>query len=172
MIRDPQVIRTVKNPLRPKRLAVLYGNIALRDACQAVRCSDEMLSTRGLPVCLILRTRRPKRSWAAGFARGSGRHPLRGTQRGPGSARCSRRPRHRGMGLDAHRALITDGRFSGGTRGAGDRATFRLRPLKAAPSQRSSRRHHQDRYQEKNHYVDLTKQEISSVFQVETAAPK
>ena len=76
------------------------------------------------------------------------RHPLRGPQgRRPACARCSRPPPPSpGMGLDEDVALITDGRFSGATRGAAighvSPEAARRRPHRPRPR----RRHHHDRH--------------------------
>jgi dihydroxy-acid dehydratase len=99
-------------------LAVLWQYRASGVCGQAVRCPQEMLQAPG-PADVRLGGRRPKRSRPAGFAKGVVVIRYEGPKGGPGMRRCSHPPSAiAGMGLDAHVALITDGRFSGGTRGA------------------------------------------------------
>ena len=121
-IRDPQVIRTVKNPYRPEGgLAVLYGNLAPQGCVvkqSAVR--QEMLQHQG-PARVFDSEDEASKAIMAGRIRKGEVVVIRyeGPKGGPGM-REMLTPTSAivGMGLDAHVALITDGRFSGGTRGA------------------------------------------------------
>jgi dihydroxy-acid dehydratase len=121
-IRDPQVIRTVKQPLRPEGgLAVLYGNLAPQGCVvkqSAVR--QEMLRHQG-PARVFDSEDEATEAIMAGRIRQGEVVIIRyeGPKGGPGM-REMLTPTSAivGMGLDAHVALITDGRFSGGTRGA------------------------------------------------------
>jgi dihydroxy-acid dehydratase len=122
VIRDPQVIRTVKQPLRPEGgLAVLYGNLAPQGCVvkqSAVR--QEMLLHQG-PARVFDSEDEATEAIMAGRIRKGEVVIIRyeGPKGGPGM-REMLTPTSAivGMGLDAHVALITDGRFSGGTRGA------------------------------------------------------
>ena len=122
LIRDGQVIRTVKNPLRPQGgLAVLYGNLAPQGCVvkqSAVR--EEMLRHQG-PARVFDSEDEATKAITGGRIRKGEVIIIRyeGPKGGPGM-REMLMPTSAiaGMGLDAHVALITDGRFSGGTRGA------------------------------------------------------
>jgi len=121
-IRDPQVIRTVNEPYRPEGgLAVLYGNLAPQGCVvkqSAVR--QEMLRHQG-PARVFDSEDEATKAIMAGRIRKGEVVIIRyeGPKGGPGM-REMLTPTSAivGMGLDAHVALITDGRFSGGTRGA------------------------------------------------------
>jgi dihydroxy-acid dehydratase len=121
-IRDPQVIRTVNEPYRPEGgLAVLYGNLAPQGCVvkqSAVR--QEMLRHQG-PARVFDSEDEATKAIMAGWIRKGEVVIIRyeGPKGGPGM-REMLTPTSAivGMGLDAHVALITDGRFSGGTRGA------------------------------------------------------
>jgi dihydroxy-acid dehydratase len=122
LIRDPQVIRTVKNPLRPEGgLAVLYGNIAPQGCVvkqSAVR--TEMLRHQG-PARVFDSEDEATKAIMNGRIRKGEVVVIRyeGPKGGPGMREMlTPTSAIAGMGLDAHVALITDGRFSGGTRGA------------------------------------------------------
>jgi dihydroxy-acid dehydratase len=119
---DPEVIRSLDNPYHQQGgLAILFGNLA-PDGCvvkqSAVR--DEMLRHRGPArvfdseedaVTAILDNRIRKGDVIVLRYEGPMGGPGMREMLTPTSAIA-------GMGLDAHVALITDGRFSGGTRGA------------------------------------------------------
>jgi dihydroxy-acid dehydratase len=121
-IRDPQVIRTIKDPYRPEGgLAILYGNIAPQGCVvkqSAVR--QEMLRHEG-PARVFESEDDATKAIMAGRIRKGEVVVIRyeGPKGGPGM-REMLTPTSAivGMGLDSHVALITDGRFSGGTRGA------------------------------------------------------
>jgi dihydroxy-acid dehydratase len=122
LIRDPQVIRAIKNPYRPEGgLAILYGNLAPQGCVvkqSAVR--QEMLKHQG-PARVFDSEDDATKAIMAGRIRKGEVVVIRyeGPKGGPGM-REMLTPTSAivGMGLDAHVALITDGRFSGGTRGA------------------------------------------------------
>jgi len=122
LIRDPQVIRTIKDPYRPEGgLAILYGNIAPQGCVvkqSAVR--QEMLQHEG-PARVFDSEDDATKAIMAGRIRKGEVVVIRyeGPKGGPGM-REMLTPTSAivGMGLDSHVALITDGRFSGGTRGA------------------------------------------------------
>jgi len=121
-IRDPQVIRTIKDPYRPEGgLAILYGNLAPQGCVvkqSAVR--QEMLRHQG-PARVFDSEDEATKAIMAGRIRKGEVVVIRyeGPKGGPGM-REMLTPTSAivGMGLDSHVALITDGRFSGGTRGA------------------------------------------------------
>ncbi len=121
-IRDPQVIRTIKDPYRPEGgLAILYGNLAPQGCVvkqSAVR--QEMLQHEG-PARVFDSEDDATKAIMAGRIRKGEVVVIRyeGPKGGPGM-REMLTPTSAivGMGLDSHVALITDGRFSGGTRGA------------------------------------------------------
>jgi dihydroxy-acid dehydratase len=119
---DSNIIRTIENPYHPQGgLAVLFGNLA-PDGCvvkqSAVR--EEMLTHEG-PARVFDSEEAASEAIMAGKIQKGDVVVIRyeGPMGGPGmremltptSAIC-------GMNLDAHVALLTDGRFSGGTRGA------------------------------------------------------
>jgi dihydroxy-acid dehydratase len=122
VIRDPQVIRTSKDPYRPEGgLAILYGNLAPQGCVvkqSAVR--QEMLQHEG-PARVFDSEDDATKAIMAGRIRKGEVVVIRyeGPKGGPGM-REMLTPTSAivGMGLDSHVALITDGRFSGGTRGA------------------------------------------------------
>ncbi len=122
LIRDAQVIRTVENPLRPQGgLAVLYGNLAPQGCVvkqSAVR--EEMLRHQG-PARVFDSEDEATKAIMGGRIRKGEVIIIRyeGPKGGPGMREMlTPTSAIAGMGLDAHVALITDGRFSGGTRGA------------------------------------------------------
>ncbi len=122
LIRDGQVIRTVKDPFRPQGgLAVLYGNLAPQGCVvkqSAVR--EEMLRHQG-PARVFDSEDEATKAIMGGRIRKGEVIIIRyeGPKGGPGMREMlTPTSAIAGMGLDAHVALITDGRFSGGTRGA------------------------------------------------------
>jgi dihydroxy-acid dehydratase len=121
-ILNPDVIRTVDNPYHKHGgLAVLFGNLA-PDGCvvkqSAVR--DEMLRHQG-PARVFDSETSACRAILSGQIQKGDVVVIRyeGPKGGPGMQEMlSPTSAIAGMGLDAYVALITDGRFSGGTRGA------------------------------------------------------
>ncbi len=119
---NPDVIRTIDNPYHKQGgLAVLFGNLA-PDGCvvkqSAVR--DEMLRHQG-PARVFDSETSACQAILSGQIRKGDVVVIRyeGPKGGPGMQEMlSPTSAIAGMGLDAHVALITDGRFSGGTRGA------------------------------------------------------
>ncbi|MFH1930029.1 MAG: dihydroxy-acid dehydratase [Pseudomonadota bacterium] len=121
-IRDSQVIKTIKDPYRKEGgLAVLYGNLA-PDGCvvkQSAVC-DEMLYHKGPARVFDSEEEVTKAIMGGSVLKGEVLIVrYEGPKGGPGM-REMLTPTSvlAGMGLDAHVALVTDGRFSGGTRGA------------------------------------------------------
>jgi len=121
-ITDSEVIRRINAPYRKEGgLAVLYGNLA-PDGCvvkQSAVC-DEMLYHEG-PVRVFDSEEEVTRSIMGGSVRKGEILIVRyeGPKGGPGMREMlGPTSAIAGMGLDAHVALLTDGRFSGGTRGA------------------------------------------------------
>ncbi|MBN2122897.1 MAG: dihydroxy-acid dehydratase [Deltaproteobacteria bacterium] len=122
MIRDPAVIRTLDNPYRPEGgLAVLFGNLA-PEGCvvkqSAVR--EEMLRHEG-PARVFDSEEEATEAIMGGSIQKGEVIVVRyeGPKGGPGMREMlTPTSAIAGMGLDVHVALITDGRFSGGTRGA------------------------------------------------------
>jgi dihydroxy-acid dehydratase len=122
VVRNPDVIRSANQPYHPQGgLAVLFGNLA-PDGCvvkqSAVR--DEMLRHQG-PARVFDSETSACQAILNGQIHKGDVVVIRyeGPKGGPGMQEMlSPTSAIAGMGLDAHVALITDGRFSGGTRGA------------------------------------------------------
>jgi dihydroxy-acid dehydratase len=119
---DNQVIRPVHNPYHKQGgLAVLFGNIA-PDGCVVKQSAvaDEMLRHEG-PARVFDAEEEATEAILAGRIHKGDVIVIRyeGPMGGPGMREMlTPTSAIAGMGLDAHVALITDGRFSGGTRGA------------------------------------------------------
>ncbi len=120
--RDPRVIRTVDNPYRPQGgLAVLYGNLA--PAGSVVKQSavvEKMLHHEG-PARVFDSEDEATEAILGGKINKGEVLIIRyeGPKGGPGMREMlTPTSAIAGMGLDSDVALITDGRFSGGTRGA------------------------------------------------------
>ncbi|MDJ0722892.1 MAG: dihydroxy-acid dehydratase [Desulfobacterales bacterium] len=122
VVRDDEVIRPLTRPHHATGgLAVLFGNLA-PEGCvvkqTAVR--EEMLRHKG-PARVFESEEDASRAIMAGEIRKGDVVVIRyeGPMGGPGMREMlTPTSAIAGMGLDAHVALITDGRFSGGTRGA------------------------------------------------------
>jgi dihydroxy-acid dehydratase len=120
--RDPAVIRTVKDPYhREGGLAVLYGNLAPAGCVvKQSAVSEEMLSHEG-PARIFESEEEATEAIMNGKINKGEVLIIRyeGPKGGPGMREMlTPTSAIAGMGLDADVALITDGRFSGGTRGA------------------------------------------------------
>jgi dihydroxy-acid dehydratase len=120
--KDPQVVRSVNNPYRPEGgLAVLYGNLA--PAGSVVKQSavvEKMLHHQG-PARVFDSEDEATEAILGGKINKGEVLIIRyeGPKGGPGMREMlTPTSAIAGMGLDADVALITDGRFSGGTRGA------------------------------------------------------
>jgi dihydroxy-acid dehydratase len=122
MVRDDEVIRP---PARPHHeqggLAVLFGNLA-PEGCVVKQTAvhDEMLRHHG-PARVFESEEDATRAIMGGDIRKGDVIVIRyeGPMGGPGMREMlTPTSAIAGMGLDAHVALVTDGRFSGGTRGA------------------------------------------------------
>jgi dihydroxy-acid dehydratase len=121
-IKDPAVIRTVKNPVHAKGgLAVLTGNLAPDGAIvKQAAVSEEMLRHSG-PARLFDSEEDAFQAIVAGRVKKGDVIVVRyeGPKGGPGMQEMlSPTSALAGMGLDREVALITDGRFSGASRGA------------------------------------------------------
>jgi dihydroxy-acid dehydratase len=121
-IKDPAVIRTVKNPVHPKGgLAVLTGNLAPGGAIvKQAAVSEEMLRHSG-PARLFDSEEAAFQAIVGGRVQKGDVIVVRyeGPRGGPGMQEMlSPTSALAGMGLDKEVALITDGRFSGASRGA------------------------------------------------------
>jgi dihydroxy-acid dehydratase len=122
LVRDPQVIRPLKNPNRPEGgIAILYGNLAPGGCVvkQSAVCR-EMLRHEG-PARVFDTEEDATAAILGGKIRKGEVLVIRyeGPKGGPGMREMlTPTSAIAGMGLDAHVALLTDGRFSGGTRGA------------------------------------------------------
>ena len=122
VVRDDEVIRPLTRPHHATGgLAVMFGNLA-PEGCvvkqTAVR--EEMLRHKG-PARVFDAEEDASRAIMAGDIRKGDVVVIRyeGPRGGPGMREMlTPTSAIAGMGLDAHVALITDGRFSGGTRGA------------------------------------------------------
>ncbi len=119
---NPQIIRPFSNPYHDQGgLAVLFGNLA-PDGCvvkQSAVC-DEMLQHEG-PARVFNSEEDATTAIMNGEIRKGEVIVIRyeGPQGGPGMREMlTPTSAIAGMQLDAHVALLTDGRFSGGTRGA------------------------------------------------------
>jgi dihydroxy-acid dehydratase len=120
--RDPQVIRPVSNPYRPEGgLVVLYGNLAPEGSVvkQSAVC-EEMLRHEG--PARVFDSEEEATKAIMEFKINKGEVIViryEGPKGGPGMREMlTPTSAIAGMGMDAQVALITDGRFSGGTRGA------------------------------------------------------
>jgi len=121
-IKDPAVIRSVKNPVHAKGgLAVLSGNLAPGGAIvKQAAVADEMLRHTG-PARLFDSEEDAFQAIVGGRIRKGDVIVVRyeGPKGGPGMQEMlSPTSALAGMGLDKEVALITDGRFSGASRGA------------------------------------------------------
>ena len=121
-IKDPAVIRTLKNPVhRTGGLAVLTGNLAPQGAIvKQAAVSEEMLKHSG-PARIFNSEEEAFKAIVAGKVRQGDVVVVRyeGPRGGPGMQEMlSPTAALAGMGLDKQVALITDGRFSGASRGA------------------------------------------------------
>jgi dihydroxy-acid dehydratase len=122
IVRDPEVIRPLARPYHEiGGLAVLFGNLA-PEGCvvkqSAVR--EEMLRHEG-PARVFDTEEEASRAIMENAIRKGDVVVIRyeGPKGGPGMREMlTPTSAIAGMGLDAHVALLTDGRFSGGTRGA------------------------------------------------------
>ncbi|OIN94769.1 MAG: dihydroxy-acid dehydratase [Deltaproteobacteria bacterium CG1_02_45_11] len=121
-VRDNDVIRSLDNPYHAEGgLAVLFGNLA-PDGCVVKQSAvlDEMLSHEG-PARVFDSEEDATRAILDGDIRKGDVVVIRyeGPMGGPGMREMlTPTSAIAGMKLDAHVALITDGRFSGGTKGA------------------------------------------------------
>lgn len=120
--RDPQIIRPMDHPNRPEGgLAVLYGNLAPAGCVvkQSAVC-EEMLFHQG--PARVFDSEEEATEAILGRKIKEGEVLViryEGPKGGPGMREMlTPTSAIAGMGMDAHVALITDGRFSGGTRGA------------------------------------------------------
>jgi dihydroxy-acid dehydratase len=121
-IKDPEVIRTVRNPVHAKGgLAVLTGNLAPGGAIvKQAAVSAEMLRHAG-PARLFDSEEDAFQAIVGGRVKKGDVIVVRyeGPKGGPGMQEMlSPTAALAGMGLDKEVALITDGRFSGASRGA------------------------------------------------------
>jgi dihydroxy-acid dehydratase len=121
-IKDPAVIRTVQNPVHAKGgLAVLRGNLApLGAVVKQAAVSAEMLKHSG-PARIFNSEEEAFQAIVSGRVRKKDVVVVRyeGPKGGPGMQEMlSPTAALAGMGLDKEVALITDGRFSGASRGA------------------------------------------------------
>jgi len=121
-IKDPAVIRTVQNPVHAKGgLAVLSGNLApLGAVVKQAAVSAEMLKHSG-PARIFNSEEEAFQAIVSGKVRKKDVVVVRyeGPKGGPGMQEMlSPTAALAGMGLDKEVALITDGRFSGASRGA------------------------------------------------------
>jgi len=121
-IKDPAVIRTLKNPVHATGgLAVLSGNLAPRGAVvKQAAVAAEMLKHSG-PARIFNSEEEAFKAIVAGKVHQGDVVVVRyeGPRGGPGMQEMlSPTAALAGMGLDKQVALITDGRFSGASRGA------------------------------------------------------
>ena len=122
VIRRPDVIRTLDRPYRQEGgLAILYGNLAPEGAVvKAAAVAEEMLTHRG-PARVFNSEEEAVRAILGGAIRRGDVVVIRyeGPRGGPGMREMlAPTASLAGMGLDREVALLTDGRFSGATRGA------------------------------------------------------
>jgi dihydroxy-acid dehydratase len=121
-VRDPEVIRPVSDPYHPQGgLAVLFGNLAPAGSVvkQSAVC-EQMMEHQG-PARVFDSEEAATEAILNGHIRAGDVVVIRyeGPQGGPGMREMlTPTSAIAGMGLDDKVALITDGRFSGGTRGA------------------------------------------------------
>ena len=121
-IKDDEVIRRCENAhSRSGGLAILFGNLAPNGAVvKAGGVAPAMRNFSGpARIYESQEEAHGRHHGRRGPARRGGRHPLRRPEGGPGMQEMlSPTSAIMGMGLGEKVALITDGRFSGGTRGA------------------------------------------------------
>jgi dihydroxy-acid dehydratase len=121
-VRDRQVIRSVTQPYRAEGgIAVLFGNLApLGCVVKQSAVCEEMLRHEG-PALVFDSEGEATEAILGGKIKKGEVLIIRyeGPKGGPGMREMlTPTSAIAGMGMDAHVALITDGRFSGGTRGA------------------------------------------------------
>jgi len=121
-IRDPEVIRSVGQPYaRRGGLAVLFGNLAPEGAVVKTGAVDEKMQVHSGPTRLFDSQDEAMEAITSGRIRAGDVVVIRyeGPKGGPGMPEMlSPTSAIMGMGLGDKVALLTDGRFSGGTRGA------------------------------------------------------
>jgi dihydroxy-acid dehydratase len=115
---DPNVIRPLSNPYHAQGgIAILRGNLAPDGGVVKQSAVNQMLRTKAVSGSLSPLEPLPRPSWGPDQTRRHCGYPLRRPKGGPGMG-CHPTSAIAGMGLDKEVALLTDGRFSGGTRGA------------------------------------------------------
>ncbi|MGC8604367.1 MAG: dihydroxy-acid dehydratase [Desulfomonilaceae bacterium] len=122
MVRDPEVIRPLKRPYHVKGgIAILYGNLAPEGSVvKQSAVSEEMLQNTGRARVFDSEETAVDQNLAGNIKPGDiVVIRYEGPKGGPGMREMlNPTSALAGMGLDKSVSLITDGRFSGGTRGA------------------------------------------------------
>ncbi len=121
-IHNPAVIRPLSRPYAQRGgLAVLYGNLAPEGAVVKTGAVDENMLTHSGPARIFNSQDEAMRAITGGKIKAGDVVVIRyeGPRGGPGMPEMlSPTSAIMGMGLGSKVALLTDGRFSGGTRGA------------------------------------------------------
>lgn len=121
-VKDRKVIRTVEDPYtKTGGLAVLYGNLAPDGAVVKTAAVDEAMLVHSGPAVVFESEDEAQKGILSGKVKAGDVVVIRyeGPQGGPGMPEMlAPTSAIMGMGLGDKVALITDGRFSGGTRGA------------------------------------------------------
>jgi dihydroxy-acid dehydratase len=122
VVKDPEVIRPVSAPYRPEGgLAVLYGNLAPQGCVVKQSAVSQAMLRREGPAHVFDSEEEATKAIMGGKIKKGEVIVIRyeGPKGGPGMREMlTPTSAIAGMGLDADVALVTDGRFSGGTRGA------------------------------------------------------
>jgi dihydroxy-acid dehydratase len=122
VIQDPEVIRPLDNPYSPTGgLAILYGNLAPEGAVVKEAAVDPAVLVHEGPVVVFESQEEACKGILGGKVKAGDVVVIRyeGPRGGPGMQEMlSPTANLVGMGLGDKVALLTDGRFSGGTRGA------------------------------------------------------
>ena len=120
-VTDEEVIRPVSRPYDPEGgLAILYGNLAPRGAVLKVAAVDPEVRCHRGPAVIFESQEEAGRGIEEGMVKAGDVVVIRyeGPRGGPGMPEMlAPTSALQGMGLGKEVALITDGRFSGGTRG-------------------------------------------------------
>ena len=122
--RDPEVIRPIQDPYSPDGgLAILFGNLAPEGAVVKKSAVDKKMLVHSGPARVFESEEEAMGAILSDKIDKGDVVVVRyeGPKGGPGMREMlSPTSSLAGVGLDAHVALVTDGRFSGGTRGAMD----------------------------------------------------
>ncbi|MFQ5648986.1 MAG: dihydroxy-acid dehydratase [bacterium] len=121
-IKDPEVIRPLENAYSDRGgLAILFGNLAPEGAVVKTAAMTQEMQTHGGPAVIFDSQEEANAGILSGRVKAGDVVVIRyeGPKGGPGMQEMLAPTANiMGMGMGSRVALITDGRFSGGTRGA------------------------------------------------------